>query len=151
MTCFCKKITPPPPPPQKKKALFFFLGGGGWFFLEYFHEFLGLGHKKNFGKTLGQSRCFGIIIGQFRPLPAIFVIWGNSKKCFFWQNILPKLRCFCFSKRIVNPNPLPELTVWLLASRCSEKQNDCYYRLIWLKKNVKHRSPCCVKPGENDI
>ena len=49
----------------------FFFGGGG-IFLEYFHEFLGLGHKKNFGKTLGQSRCFGIIIGQFRPLPAIF-------------------------------------------------------------------------------
>ena len=56
-------------PPQKWP--FFFGGGGGVIFLEYFHEFLGLGHKKNFGKTLGKSRCFGIIIGQFRPLPAI--------------------------------------------------------------------------------
>ena len=56
------------PPPKKWP---FFFGGGGGDFLEYFHEFLGLGHKKNFGKTLGQSQCFGIIIGQFRPLPAI--------------------------------------------------------------------------------
>jgi hypothetical protein len=39
--------------------------------LDYFHDFLSLGHKNNFGKTLGQSQCFGIIIGQFRPLPAI--------------------------------------------------------------------------------
>ena len=43
------------------------LGGGRVNFLEYFHEFLGLGHKRNFGKTLGQSRCFGIIIDYFRP------------------------------------------------------------------------------------
>ena len=45
--------------------------GGGVSFLEYFHEFLGLGHKKIFGMTLGQSRCFEKFIGQFRPLPAI--------------------------------------------------------------------------------
>ena len=52
-------ITPPPSP---QNGLFFFLGGGGGvIFLEYFHEFLGLGHKKNFRKTLGQSRCFGSI------------------------------------------------------------------------------------------
>ena len=55
-----------PPPPKKKWP---FLGGVR--FLEYFHEFLGLEHKKNFGKNLGQSRCFGIIIGRFRPLLAI--------------------------------------------------------------------------------
>ena len=61
------KFTPPPP----KKKWPFFLGGGGVSFLECFHEFLGLGHKKKFGKTLAQSQCFGIIIGQFRPLPAI--------------------------------------------------------------------------------
>jgi branched-subunit amino acid transport protein AzlD len=42
--------------------VFFFLGGGVMI-VEYFHEFLGLGHKTNFWKTLGQSRCFGIIIG----------------------------------------------------------------------------------------
>ena len=32
-----------------------FFGEGGVIFLEYFHEFLGLGQKKTFGKTLGQS------------------------------------------------------------------------------------------------
>ena len=60
-----------PPPPPKKKSFFWGGGGGGEFFLKYFHEFLSLEHKKKFGTTLGQSRCFGIIIGQFRPLPAI--------------------------------------------------------------------------------
>ena len=73
------------PPPQKKWP---FLGGGS--FLKYFHEFLGLGHKKNFGKTLGQRWCFGIIIGQFRPLPAI--LWfGEIQKIrdfqYFWANL----------------------------------------------------------------
>ena len=39
------KFTPPP----KKKAFW----GEGVSFLEYFHEFWGLGHKKNIRKTLG--------------------------------------------------------------------------------------------------
>ena len=47
-----------PPPPKWP-----FWGGGGRKILEYFHEFSGLGHKKIFGMTLGQSRCFEIIIG----------------------------------------------------------------------------------------
>ena len=59
-----------PPSPPKKKPFF-----GGKFF-EIFHEFLGLGHKKPFGKTLGQSRCFGIIIGQFKP----FCDFGKFEK-----------------------------------------------------------------------
>ena len=78
------KFTPPP----KKMALL-----GGVSFLEYFHEFLGLGHKKIFGKTLGQSQCFGIIIGQFRPFyefgkfktSGIFSIFGQ-----IWQLLFSK-------------------------------------------------------------
>ena len=73
------KFTPPPP-----KWPFL---GGGVSFLEYFHEFLGLGHKKIFGMTLGQSRCFEIVIGQFRPLPAILWIWEIQKIWnfqYFW-------------------------------------------------------------------
>ena len=82
-----------PPPPQKKWS--FFLGGGGVIFLEYFHEFLGLGYKKNFGKTLGQSRCFGIIIGQFRPLPAI--LWfGEIQKITDFQHFWANLAAFFF-------------------------------------------------------
>ena len=76
------------PPPPKKKWPFFW---GGVSFLEYFHEFLGLGHKKIFGMTLGQRRCFEIIIGQFRPFyefgkfkkSAIFSIFGQIWQLFF--------------------------------------------------------------------
>ena len=82
-------ISSPPPPQKKKNGLFFW--GGGVIFLEYFHEFLGLGHKKNFGKTLGQSQCFGIIIGHFRPFcdfgkfkkSRIFSIFGQIWQLFF--------------------------------------------------------------------
>ena len=89
------KFNPPPP----KMALF---GGGGKIF-GYFHEFLGLEHKKNFGKTLGQSRCFGIIIGRFRPLLAILWLreiqniwdfhyfWANLATFFFKIQFWPKL------------------------------------------------------------
>ena len=59
-------------------------------FLEYFHGFLGLGHEKNFGKTLWQSRCFGIIIGQFRPLPPILSLCEIQKIWdfqYFWANL----------------------------------------------------------------
>ena len=84
-------ISSPPPPPKKKKWPFL----GGVIFLEYFHEFLGLGHKKNFGKTLGQSRCFGIIIGQFRPLPAI--LWfGEIQKITDFQHFWANLATFFF-------------------------------------------------------
>ena len=72
------------PPP--KMALFW----GGVSFLEYFHEFLGLGHKKIFVMTLGQSRCFEIVIGQFRPLSAILWIWEIQKIWnfqYFWANL----------------------------------------------------------------
>ena len=73
------------PPPQNGP-----FGGGGGKILEYFHEFLGLEHKKNFGKTLGQSRCFGIIIGRFRPFYdfvkfkkyGIFTIFGQIWQLF---------------------------------------------------------------------
>ena len=88
-------INLPPPPP--KMAL---LGGGK--FLEYFHEFLGLGHKKIFGMTLGQSQCFEIIIGQFRPLPAILWIWEIQKIWnfqYFWANLAT-----FFSKYDFGPN-----------------------------------------------
>ena len=86
------------------------LGGGK--FLEYFHEFLGLGHKKIFGMTLGQSRCFEIIIGQFRPLrpfyefgkfkkSGIFSIFGQIWQLFFQNTILdqncPRIIKYCFS------------------------------------------------------
>ena len=77
--------------------------GGGVRFLEYFHEFLGLEHKKNFGKNLGQSRCFGIIIGRFRPLLAslwlreiqkiwdFHYFWANLATFFFKIQFWPKL------------------------------------------------------------
>ena len=86
-----------PPPPQNGP-----FGGGGKIF-GYFHEFLGLEHKKNFGKTLGQSRCFGIIIGRFRPLLAILWLreiqniwdfhyfWANLATFFFKIQFWPKL------------------------------------------------------------
>ena len=65
----------------------------GGIFLEFFHEFLGLRHKKNFGKTLGQNQCFGIIICQFRPFcdfskfkkSGIFSIFGQIWQLFFFK------------------------------------------------------------------
>ena len=56
--------------PHPQNGPFFFGGGGGKFF-GIFSWIFGVGTQKSFGKTLGQSRCFGIIIGQFRPLSAI--------------------------------------------------------------------------------
>ena len=85
-------------PPPKKKWRFFFWGGGVSF-LEYFHEFFGLGHKKNFGKTLGQSRCFGIIIGHFRP----FYDFGKFKKSGIFS-IFGQIWQLVFSKYDFGPN-----------------------------------------------
>jgi len=67
--------------------------------LEYFHEFLGLAHKNILVKTLGQSRCFGIIIGQFRPFcdfgkfkkSGIFSIVGQIWQLFFQNTILDQI------------------------------------------------------------
>ena len=86
-------ISSPPP---------FFFGGGEVIVLENFHEFLGLGHEKNFGKTLGQSRCFGIIIGQFRPLPAIFDLGKFKKSGIF--SIFGQIWRLFFSKYNFGPN-----------------------------------------------
>ena len=82
--------------PLLKKRPFFLGGGDGVIFWEYFHELLGLAHKKNFEKTLGQSRCFGTIIGQFRPFcdfgnfkkSGIFSIFGQIWRLFFFQNTI---------------------------------------------------------------
>ena len=74
--------------------------GGGVIFLEYFHEFLGLEHKKIFGKTLGQSRCFGIIIGRFGQVSGHFVTLGNSKNVGF-SVFLGKFGNFFFQNTIV--------------------------------------------------
>ena len=87
-----------PPPPKKKKWRFW---GGKIFGI--FSWIFGFGTQKNFGKTLGQSRCFGIIIGRFRPLSAILWLreiqkiwdfhyfWANLATFFFKIRFWPKL------------------------------------------------------------
>ena len=66
-------------PPHHQNCLFL----GGIFFLEFFHEFLGLGHKKIFWKDFGKNPMFW---NNYRPIPATyvhFVILGNSKSLGF--------------------------------------------------------------------
>ena len=56
---FMKKFEKSYPP--KKRAFFF---GGGVVFFNFFHEFLSVCDKKNFGKTLELTRPFGYKIGR---------------------------------------------------------------------------------------
>ena len=107
-------------------ALFF---GGGVSFLEYFHEFLGLGHKKIFGMTLGQSQCFEIIIGQFRPLPTILWIWEIQKIWnfqYFWAN----LATFFFKIRFWTKLVLESLNMVFLTFFRSWTSEDGLYRFL---------------------
>ena len=86
------------PPPPLKKGL---LGGGGVSFLEYFHEFLGLGHKKTFCTNFGAKPMFW---NNYRPIPATsghFVTLGNSKKLGF-SVFLGKFGNFFFQNTILD-------------------------------------------------
>ena len=90
------------PPPQKKSRLFL----GGVAVLEFFHQFLSLGDKKNFGKNLGQAGTFEIFFGRIsailRPQTTIeiwkicdFVIfehnWAHFGKFFFQNEIFVEI------------------------------------------------------------
>ena len=76
-------------PPPTKKGLF--LGEGDCFGI--FSWFFGFGAQNNLGKTLGQSRCFGMIISQFRPFydfvkfkkSGVFSLLEKIWQLFFFQ------------------------------------------------------------------
>ena len=56
-------------------------------FWEYFHELLGLGHKKKFWKDFGANPMFW---NNYRPLPAILWFWEIQKIWdfqYFWTNL----------------------------------------------------------------
>ena len=65
------------PPPPKKEPFFF---GGGVSFLEYFHKFLGLWHKKNFWNDFGAKPMFW---DNYLPIPDILWLWKIQK---IWAN-----------------------------------------------------------------
>ena len=141
-----------PPPPPKKKA--FFLGGGGVSFLEYFHEFWGLEHKTIFGKTLGQSRCFGIIIGQFRNFPPFYDFGKFNKSGIFsifgqiWQLFFFKIRFW--TKLVLKPLKMVFLTFFrswrwfILYRKTKAKKKYSFFlsvnQIFWIRQMFFHKN-----------
>ena len=89
------------PPPPKWPFL-----GGGVIFLEYFHEFLGLGHKKKIWKDFGAKPMFW---NNYRPIPANsghfrpFCDLGKFKKSGIFS-IFGQIWQLFFSKYNFGPN-----------------------------------------------
>ena len=99
------KFTPPP-----KKWPFW----GVVSFLEYFHEFLGLEHKKKLDRLWAKPMFWD----NYRPIPATsgyFVTLGNKKKCGIfsifgqiWQLFFFKIRLW--AKLVLEPLKMVFLT-----------------------------------------
>ena len=71
--------------------------------MRYFHQFLSLGNKKNFGKNLGQPGTFEIFFGhisaisghkttiEFQKIRDFTHFWANFGKFFFQNEIFVKI------------------------------------------------------------